>query len=193
MDGNRPAPAWGAVGGPVAFVAAWAAAGALRPGYDPRSQPISRLAEQGSPTRVLMTAGFACLAGGLLAASRPLGAHFGRATGAAVAGTALATVGVALTPLHGDDPNLPHNLFAVAGYATLAAAPLLARRPLAGAGRQRWAALSGVAGVATAALLTATAGGSGTGLLQRLGLTAGQGWIAVAGAAVATGRLARPY
>lgn len=189
--GASRALAWGGVAGPAAFLAAWATAGALRRGYDPVEQPISRLAEIGAPSRALMTMGLAGLATGFLAASGPLGRTAGRAAGLALAGTALATVGVVMTPLHGDDPNTPHAVFAVAGYATLAATPILAAPALAGTTRRGWPAASVVAGTVAAALLAATAGGAAPGLLQRLGLTVGHGWVAAASAAVATGRLDR--
>jgi hypothetical protein len=170
-------------------VAAWLAGGALRRGYDPVEQAISRLAESGAPTRVLMTAGFGGLAAGMLVAARPLARHVGRSAGLAIAGTALTTVGVALTPLHGDARNTPHTLFAVAGYGTLAAAPLLAAPCFGRTGRRRSAALSVLAGVASAALLTASGSSSASGLLQRAGLTVGHTWLAVTSGAIATGRL----
>jgi hypothetical membrane protein len=189
MPATGRALAWGGVAGPVVFVAAWASAGVLRRGFDPVEQPISRLAETGSSTRTLMTLGLTGLAAGLLAASQPLGRYVGRATGVSLAGTALATAGVVLTPLHGSDANAPHRGFAVAGYATLAAAPIAAGPALARAGRRRWAVASLVAGTTAAALLSATAAGSATGLLQRAGLTVGHAWVVAASAAVATGRL----
>lgn len=189
MADRSAALAWGGVAGPVSFIGAWLVGGAVRSGYDPVEQAISRLAESGASTRGLMTAGFAGLAAGLLGASWPLGRHVSRPTGVALAATALATVGVALTPLRGDEANTPHTVFAVTGYATLAAAPLLAAASLTAAGRRRWAAASVIAGVTSAALLSATGSASAPGLLQRLGLTAGHAWVAVAAGAVATDRL----
>lgn len=183
---------WAGVAGPVAFGSAWAIAGALRKGYDPVTQPISRLAETGSSSRPLMTAGLAALAAGFLAAGWPVGRTLGLRTGLAVAGTALATAGVAVTPLHGQDENLPHGLFAFAGYATLAAAPIIAAPALREAGRRAGALASVATGLGVAALLTMTAGNTATGLFQRLGLTAGHAWVAVTAGAVALGRLCPP-
>lgn len=183
---------WAGVVAPVVFGSAWAVAGAVREGYDPVTQPISRLAETGSSTRPLMTAGMAALAAGFLAASRPMGRTLGGVTGLAVAGTALSAAGVALTPLHGQQPNLPHSLFALAGYATLAAAPVVAAPALRGAGRRFGALASLATGGAVGVLLTMTAGSHASGLFQRLGLTVGHAWVAVAAGAGALGRLGPP-
>src|SRR5262245_8818634 len=102
---------WAGVAGPAAFASAWAIAGALRKDYDPFTQPISRLAETGSSTRSLMTGGMVALAAGCLTASWPVGRALGLRTGLAMAATGLATAGVAVTPLHGQDANLPHGAF----------------------------------------------------------------------------------
>lgn len=189
MADRSKALGWAGVVGPVAFGSAWAIAGAVREGYDPVRQPISRLAETGSSSRPLMTAGIAALAAGFLAASRPMGRALGGLTGLAVAGTALATAGIALTPLDGHEPNLPHGLFAFAGYATLAAAPILAAPAFRDAGRRAGAVASVATGGAVAALLAVTAGDTSTGLFQRFGLTAGHTWVALTAGAIALGRL----
>ncbi|MGH9177487.1 MAG: DUF998 domain-containing protein, partial [Acidimicrobiales bacterium] len=136
------AAAWGGVAGPASFLAAWAVGGVLRAGYDPMEQAISRLAETGASSRAMMTAGFTGLAAGFLAASAPLARHLSRPAGVSLAATALAAVGIALTPLRGDVANTPHTVFAVAGYATLAAVPLLAAPALDRTGRRRWAVAS---------------------------------------------------
>src|SRR5258708_2736507 len=46
--------------GPAAFVGAWALGGALKEGYSPTNDAISRLAAIGASTRPLMTSGFVC-------------------------------------------------------------------------------------------------------------------------------------
>ncbi len=62
------AAALGLVAGPVAFVAAWAIAGAATADYSPVDDAISRLAAVDAPHRGLMTLGFATYGAALLAA-----------------------------------------------------------------------------------------------------------------------------
>ncbi|HVE46537.1 MAG TPA: DUF998 domain-containing protein [Acidimicrobiales bacterium] len=183
------AAAWGGLAGPAAFAGAWLAGSIVRKGYDPVQQAISRLAEDGASTQGLMTAGFVGFSAGVMAAAPALARCLGRPAGVAAAATALATAGVALTPLRGDAANSAHNLFAVTGYATLAATPLLAARSLARRGLGAAAMASVGTGVVTAALLASTATGWSPGLFQRLGLTCGHAWVAWASAAVATRRI----
>lgn len=175
----------------MAFAGAWLAGGILRSDYDPVQQAISRLAETGASTRGLMSAGFVAFSAGVLIAAPALGRHVSRTAGIAAAATALATAGVALTPLHGDAANGAHNAFAVSGYATLAAAPLLAAGSLARRGFRSTSAFSAVTGVLTAVMLASTSTGWAAGLLQRTGLICGHAWLAVASAALATGRFSR--
>lgn len=106
--------------------------------------------------------------------------------------TGLATLGAAAFPLDGPAGDTPHAIAAGIGYATLAATPLLAARPLYRSGRTRWAAASVVAGVASGVCLAATVAGPATGLLQRSGLGIGDLWLAATGAAIASGRFAVP-
>ncbi|HUP70901.1 MAG TPA: DUF998 domain-containing protein [Acidimicrobiales bacterium] len=189
-DGLSRAAAWGGVVGPVAFAGAWLAGGILRSGYDPVEQAISRLAETGSSTQALMTAGFAGFSVGVLCAAPALARHVSRPVGLAAAVTAVATAGVALTPLHGDAVNTAHRVLAVTGYISLSAVPLLAAPSLAQRGLSRAALASAITAAVGAAVLAATATGWAPGLLQRTGLTIGHTWLAAASAAVATGRLA---
>lgn len=189
--GLNRAAALGGVAGPVAFLGAWLAGGILRSGYDPVEQAISRLAESGSSTQVLMTAGFAGFSVGVLSAAPALARHVSRSAGLAAAMTALATAGVALTPLQGDGADTAHNVFAVTGYISLSAVPLLAAPSLAKRGLRKAALASVMTGAIGAAVLASTATGWSPGLLQRAGLTIGHTWLAVASAAVATGQLAR--
>lgn len=183
--------AWGGVLGPLGFAGAWLTGGILRSGYKPVEQAISRLAETGASSRTLMTAGFVGFSVGVLSASPALARHLGRPAGIAAAATALATAGVALTPLDADVANPAHNAFAVIGYATLAAAPLVAAAPLARRGLRAASRASAITGLLSAAVLASTATGWSPGLLQRLGLTLGHAWLALASAAVAMGRLRR--
>jgi hypothetical protein len=124
--------AWGGVVGPAVFVADWAVLGAVRPGYSPVNEAISRLAEVGTTTRPEMTGGFVVYGAGLITYGlarrqrRP-----GRAWAWAVA-TGVATLGVAAFPLGRPLSEAAHAVFAVAGYATLAALPI------AGPGRDNY-------------------------------------------------------
>jgi hypothetical membrane protein len=154
--------------GPAAFVGAWVIGSVLRrsDGYSVVSDPISRLAEVGSSTKPLMTAGFVTFGVAVpafaLADRRALGAP---ATAALVL-AGLGTLGVAAAPLHPVDDVPMHAVAAIAGYAGLAAAPILATT-------QRNVAL----GMLSAACLAATALGPAHGLLQRVGLTVVDAWI----------------
>jgi hypothetical membrane protein len=176
-------PAWGGIVGPAAFVATWAALGATRSGYSPVEDAISRLAETGTTTRPAMTAGFVVYGVGLAGWAAALRSGVEGPAWIPAAGVAAATVGVAAFPLRPDASGAVHAAFAVAGYAALAAVPLvvaagpvLARHPAA-------ARLSVAVGVVTAGLLVASAAGAPAhGLTQRAGLTLGDGWVAVSSA-----------
>jgi hypothetical protein len=175
--------------GPLAFVAAWAVAGARTPGYEPVRDAISRTAAAGAPQRHVMTAGFVAYAVGAgLGATALHRALPGRA-GTALAVNAAATLGVALTPLeHSSALDTAHAVTATTGYVSLALTPLLAARPLAAAGHRRAAAASIATGAVVAAGLAATALTDEVGLPQRMGLTTGDAWLVAAGLALLTGR-----
>ena len=106
------------------------------------------------------------------------------------AATGLAILGVAATPLERSSTvDSLHAVFAGLGYATLAATPLLAARPLLRRGHH-WLARSGiVAGVVSAASLALTTTSLPTGLFQRIGLTTTDAWVAACAVAIASGRL----
>ncbi len=180
--------AWGGVVGPAVFVADWAVLGTVRAGYSPVHDAISRLAEQGTSTRPEMTGGFVVYGAGLIAyglARRRR--HPGRSWALAVA-TGVATLGVAAFPLGRPLSGTVHAVFAVAGYATLAALPVAASFPLADAGHPLLGRLSVVTGVTAGALLLASAlGAPAHGLTQRLGLTIGDAWVALSAAAMLAG------
>lgn len=170
------------VAGPVAFVAAWVAAGVLTPGYDPVEQAISQLARERAATAPLMTAGFAVF--GLLVPVYAAG--LGRvlrspAVRAAATVSGLATLAVAALPLSraGARPvDTWHAVAAGTGYLGQALAPLLAARVLPGA-RDRLASYA-VGAVAAACLVGSVALPDLTGLLQRTGLTVVDTWFVVA-------------
>lgn len=166
----------GGVVGPAGFVTAWSVLGATtsRP-YSPVHDAISRLAEVGAPTRPGMTLGFVAFGVGLPLFGAALRDELpGPAWTTAVA-TGLATLGVAATPLgRSGTVDLVHGAFATAGYVTLAATPWLAAPHLAG---RRAAGLARTAALVSAAALASTVVAPGHGLLQRIGLTAGDAWV----------------
>ena len=164
--------------GPAAFIAAWALLGWRREGYSAVGDPISRLAADDASTRWAMTAGFVTYGAGVALCATELGHGIGRRAAWACATSAVATVGIALTPLGSSLGGAPHAAFAGAAYASLAAAPLLARAPLHARGEARRANVATAAGVLTgAALLASALAPAATGLLQRLGLTVGDAWL----------------
>lgn len=186
---NRVVARFAGIGGPAAFVGAWAIGSAVKDGYSPVSDAISRLAEQGASTQPLMTAGF--LGFGLLMPvfARALGQELGsRSVQAAVTASALATLAVAAFPLSpegGTSVDTLHNVAAGVAYAANVLAPIVAaphlRTPVA---RRASYALSGAM---TAALVGSLALDDVTGLLQRAGLTMYDVW-AVALAVTVLGR-----
>ena len=177
--------AWGGVIGPVAFVTAWATAGAMTSGYSSVEDAISRLAAVHAPMRWVMTAGFVCFGVAVPIYGLALrDALEGRAWLAATV-TGLATLGVAAVPLDvSKTTDLVHGGFASVGYASLALTPLLGAGPLAARGYRRAAAVSRAAGVLSGACLAATVLGSAHGLFQRVGLTIGDLWLVATAAAI---------
>lgn len=175
--------AWGGVVGPAAFVGAWAVLGARASAYSAVQQPISRLAAAGAPTRPAMTAALIAFGAGVSLYAIPAARAFNPGTALAAAATAAATIAVAALPLDGRYGDTPHAAAAGAAYVSLAAVPLLGARRLAKAGKTRaaWASRASAAAIA-AALVASTLAPSGTGLLQRVGLTLGDAWIACSAA-----------
>ena len=99
--------------------------------------------------------------------------------------TGIATLGVAAFPLDVSSTiDTVHGALATIGYATLAATPLLAARPLAESGHREAAALSLAAGVIAGLSLAATVLGPAHGLFQRIGLTTGDIWLAASAVAM---------
>jgi len=154
--------------GPTAFVGAWVIGTLLRrsDGYSPVSDPISRLAEVGTSTKPLMTAGFVTFGIAVPAFALADRESLGGPATAALVLAGLGTLGVAATPLQPVDSVPAHAVAAVAGYAGLALAPMLSRA-------DRNVALGALAGVC----LAATGLGPAHGLLQRAGLTLVDVWI----------------
>ena len=189
MPPSRPA-LYAGIAGPAAFVGAWATGGLLKDGYAPVSDTISRLAEPGSSTRALMTAGFVGFGALMLPYARELGrALASPGVAAAVGASALGTLAVAAFPVTADGGTLSdtvHYLAAGAAYVANAVAPLVAARHLPG---PRAGLASAVLGAAVAAALVGSIRTDEfTGLLQRTGLTLYDAWAV----ALAVGLLRRP-
>jgi hypothetical protein len=163
--------------GPAVFVAAWSVLGARTAGYSPTEDAISRLAADGASTQAAMTAGFVVFGTGLPLYGAALRRNLPGPAWVLATATGVATLGVAATPLGSSGGDALHGAFAGLGYATLAAVPLAAARPLAARGRRRWAQWSVAAGVAAAACLAATLAGPRHGLFQRAGLTIADVWV----------------
>jgi hypothetical protein len=185
--------AWGGLLGPAAFVSAWIVSGALRHGYSPVEDAISRLAAVGAPRRLIMTAGFVGFGVGVPVYAAALRASVPGPAWKAAAAAGVATLAVATTPLDATPTlDLLHGGFASAGYAALAATPLLAAGPLAASGRRSAARLSVATGLASAICLAGTLAGPAHGLFQRSGLTLGDAWLAASAVWMLSGGQAAP-
>ncbi|MFK7920244.1 MAG: DUF998 domain-containing protein [Ilumatobacter sp.] len=172
--------AWGGAIGPAAFVAAWSisAAATDRDDYSPVHDTISQLAAVGANTRPLMTTGMIVFGLALPVYAVALKQTLpGRAWLAATA-SGVATLGVAATPLHHSElVDRLHEICAAAGYITLTAVPLLARRPLRTMGHRKLAAFGTAVAAVSAVALPTSVLVSQTGFFQRLGLTAGDAFL----------------
>jgi hypothetical membrane protein len=181
--------AWGGIAGPAAFVGAWTLGGALRHGYSPTEDAISRLAEVGASTRPLMTLGLVAFGVGVPAYAVALRHRLDGGAWLAATATGLATLCVAALPLGiSSSGDLLHGAAATAGYATLAAVPLLAVRPLRASGQGAAAAISAAAGSVSALSLAATTLGTRHGLWQRAGLSIGDAWLVASAVAILVAR-----
>jgi hypothetical membrane protein len=177
--------ALGGIIGPAAFVTAWAACGAAKRGYSPVDDAISRLAAVGTATRPFMTAGFVCFGVSVPIYATALRRHLPGSAWLTAVSTGIATLGVAAFPLDVSATiDTVHGVMATIGYATLAATPLLAVRPLTSAGHREAATISLAAGVVAGLSLAATVLGPAHGLFQRMGLTTGDLWLAASAVAL---------
>ena len=181
----------GGIFGPAAFVGSWAFGGLVTAdGYSAVDDAISRLAAVGADTRALMTAGFVGFGVGLPIYASALRSAIGGLAWTAAAATGVATLAVAATPLDRSAAvDTWHGVFAGLGYATLAATPLLAAGPLRRTGNAWLANFGLVAATVSATALVLTVGGRSTGLWQRIGLTAGDVWIATSAWAMINGTI----
>jgi hypothetical membrane protein len=178
--------ALGGVIGPAAFVGAWVTGGAATAGYSPVADAISRLAARGAATQPLMTAGFVAFGLAVPAYAAALRRAVPGRAWVAAAATGIATLGVAGVPLETGRDAL-HDACAVTGYATLAAVPLLASRPLAAVGRRRAARASIATGALSSVCLLLSLAGPAHGLFQRAGLTIGDAWLVTSAVAIIRG------
>ncbi|HVM14146.1 MAG TPA: DUF998 domain-containing protein [Egibacteraceae bacterium] len=173
---GRTGTAWGGVVGPVTFISAWAIGGTVEDGYSPIDQAISRLAAIDASARVLMTVGLATLGVGMLLFATALRVGIGGLAWVGAAVTGIVTLGIVATPL-GRTATVDqlHAAFAVTGYVSLVAMPMLA------AGRLRRKGLArlslAVGGLAAVCLVGAVSGLFAPGLLQRAGLTLVHVWV----------------
>jgi len=125
-----------------------------------------------------MTAGFIAFGVMILVFAIAVRARLESAAWITLTITALATLGVAATPLDWSDSiDQIHGLFAGTGYVTLASTPLLAYGRLRGAGAHGLARAGVVAGAVAAVALALSGTDVTTGLFQRLGLTVVDLWI----------------
>ncbi len=187
---SRRLLALGGVVGPVGFVAAWAAGAVLADNLSPVHDAISRLAAIGAHTRPLMTAGFVAFGLGVPVYAAALRQVVPGPAWMTATVTGLATIGVALAPLdHSSAVDSLHAAFAVLGYVTLAATPLLAYRPLMRNGHRRLASAGVIAGAVSGTSLLLSSVGDLSGLFQRIGLTAGDVWIVASAVAILSGRV----
>ena len=197
---------WGGVIGPVLFVVVFVVDGALRSGYDPLRHQVSYLSlGDGGWVQVasffatgLLILGFAVgLPGVLDAGVGAVGAPV--AVGVAAAGLLIAGA-FATVPAFGFPPGTPegfptdippsaylHVLGAFAFFGGMAAACFVMGRRFRATGETAWAACSFASAVAVLVFLGASsADPSGqpfvpalAGLLQRLSIVTGLGWMAI--------------
>lgn len=173
---GRIGTAWGGVVGPVTFIAAWAIGGTVQDGYSPIDQAISRLAALDASPRVLMTVGLATLGVGMLLFATALRLSIAGLAWVGATVTGIATLGIVATPLGRTAAvDQLHAVFAVTGYLSLAAIPMLAAGRLRRKGLARLSLVVG--GLAALCLVGAVSGLFAPGLLQRAGLTLVHAWV----------------
>ncbi|MDQ3954657.1 MAG: DUF998 domain-containing protein [Actinomycetota bacterium] len=170
--------------GPVWFVSSWTIAGAVRAGYDPVEDAISRLAEIDAPHRWLVSSGMVAFGICALAFSSAWkDDHPGGAGALAAAG--LTSLGVAAFPCTegcpgpGEFTDTAHGVVAGAHYFSFALAAVLSAWEAGKLGRVRYARWSRLAAGAGGVFLLLHVTGLGpNGLFQRLGLTTLDAWLA---------------
>ncbi len=200
LDDAEAVPGWvegvsiAGIVGVTWYVASWALAGRLTPGYDPTRQAISELFAIGAPplpSRLLVSSlvgsGLALVAFGF-ALDRGLPGT-GRAGPVAASASGCLTIAVVAVPCTSGCPGVgasstdtAHTIVATAGYVSLMLAPLLVARRVRDHDRRlaRWSMLlAGAAfigfGLRSVGVLDAAAG-----LQQRVFNTVADAWYVVA-------------
>jgi hypothetical membrane protein len=181
--------ALGGLIGPAAFIGGWTIGAAMTgPDYSSVDQAISRLAEVGADSRLVMTTGFVALGVGLGVYATALRHAVGGLGWITATATGVTTLAVAATPLaRSATVDTVHAVAAGIGYVALAATPLLSARPLLQGGHRRLAKLGIAAGIGSGMSLVLASSGLPTGLFQRIGLTTTHVWIAASALAIAAG------
>ncbi|HUR76902.1 MAG TPA: DUF998 domain-containing protein [Acidimicrobiales bacterium] len=178
MVNPRRLLALGGIGGPLAFVTAWATLGARTKNYAPTHDAISQLAAVGAPTRAEMTGGFVAFAVGVSLYALAAREQLSPRVAAAAAANGVFTLGVAALPLEGFGGSAGHAAAAAAAYASLATLPTVGASAFSEDGHVTAARLSRLAALAIAvALVLSIVSPTRTGLFQRLGLSLGDVWI----------------
>jgi hypothetical membrane protein len=183
--------ALGGMIGPAAFIGGWTLGAAMtRREYSSVDQAISRLAEVGADSRVVMTTGFGALGIGVPVYATALRSAVGGYGWIAATATGITTLIVAATPLaRSTVVDTAHTVFAAIGYVTLAATPLLSARPLLQRGNRGLARFGVAAGICSGVSLVLASSGLPTGLFQRIGLTTTHCWIAASALVIAAGKV----
>jgi hypothetical membrane protein len=169
-----------AIAGVASFVLAWTVLGAIREGYSPIEDAISRLAELGAPHRELMTAAIVAFGAGCLA----FGWTLGRRGGAALVLAGVGSLAVAAFPCTegcpgaGEATDNAHSAAAALHYVSFALAPIVLSR-------DRRSLI--VSAVAATALGLHGLGLGPSGLLQRIGLSVLDAWLVIAALRVLRG------
>jgi hypothetical membrane protein len=194
----------GGVAGPLLFVVVFLVEGVLRADYNPVRQPVSSLSI--GPSGWVQVANFVvtgllllAFAVGLRPVVRRLGGGIWAPLLLALVGLGLIGAGIFVTdPLGGYPPGTPlapenpttsgtlHDLFSTPVFTCLPAAAFVLAYRFGKRGQRAWSAGSAAVGVAVVALFVLTSIGfsqqpglaSVAGLLQRLTLIVGFGWIA---------------
>jgi len=201
-----------AVAGQLAFVAAWAIAGTLEPGYSAADQTVSELAAGGAANPWILWLGLLSLSFSDGSTALLLRERLGFAGWLPAAMFALAAVGalvILALPLDcmvNSDPacsarvdagdaswqHRGHNVAAVSVQLILVATPFAVVYTLRGRRLARWALAAGVVGVATVlAVATSDPGAAGYGIYQRVTFGFVHVWVIVIAVAAFRGRPSR--
>ena len=201
-----------AVAGQLAFVAAWAIAGTLEPGYSAADQTVSELAAGGAANPWILWLGLLSLSFSDGSTALLLRERLGFAGWLPAAMFALAAVGVLVIlalPLdcmvNGDPAcsarvdagdaswqHRGHNVAAVSVQLILVATPFAVVYTLRGRRLARWALAAGVVGVATVLAVAASdPGAAGYGIYQRVTFGFVHVWVIVIAVAAFRGRPSR--